>query len=257
MEVTEGSFAWRIDRALERVGVRALGERQACVVVFDTAEWSGDGDRLASFLDAWELTRAARFRFEGDRGRYVLAHMLWRRVLRMCLGKGGELPRVLPDALGQPLLPDHPGHVTSLSRSGPFVAVAVARWAAVGIDIECFPPLHAMDDVLEVVGTPAEREALARPVAEARQRAALGLWTAKEAVLKACGVGLQIDPAKVDTSLHPIPDPCGRPLAWRLLQLKLPGGLMGALAAPGEPGPLSVFWLGAGEGPIGSADWTL
>lgn len=257
METRGGRFAGQVDVALERAGVRQLHGAQACVVVFDTAEWSNGRQQAALMLDVWERARAARFRFEADRTHYVLAHAFWRRVLRMCLGTGSVLPRVLPDALGRPLLPDHPGHVTSLSRSGPFAAVAVARWAAVGVDIERFPPRHAIDEVLAVVSTPGEREALAGLVGEPRQRAALGLWTAKEAVLKACGTGLQVDPARVDTSCHPIPDPCGRSLAWRLLRLELPGGVVGAVATPGEPGALSVCWLGAGGGSTACADWTL
>ncbi|WP_169816729.1 4'-phosphopantetheinyl transferase family protein [Dyella thiooxydans] len=243
--------------ALEQAGIGRVAGAQAWVVVFDTAEWLDGLQQAALTLDAWERARAARFRFEGDRTSYVLAHALWRRVLRMCLGTGPVLPRVSPDALGRPLLPDHPGHVTSLSRSGPFAAVAVARMAAVGLDIECFPARHALDDVLAAIGTPAERQALAGLAGEPWQRAVLGLWTAKEAVLKAWGTGLRFDPALVDTSRSPLPDPSGRPLAWRLLRLSLPAGLIGAIAVPGEPEALSICWLGAAGNIVTYADWTL
>lgn len=257
METRGGQFARRVDVALEQAGVGRLAGAQAWVVVFDTAEWSDGLQQAASVLDAWERARAERLRFEADRTSYVLAHALWRRVLRMCLGTGPLLPRILPDALGQPLLPDHAGHVTSLSRSGQFAAVAVARMAAVGVDIERFPARHSLDGVLAAIGTAAERKALAGLAGEPWQQAVLGLWAAKEAVLKARGTGLRSDPALVDTLQSPVPDPCGRPLAWRLLRLVLPAGLVGAIAVPDEPEALSTCWLGAGGNIVTHADWTL
>ena len=48
------------------------------------------------------------------------------------------------------------GLVTSLSHSGTMVAVAIAQGAAVGVDIEGFPPRTNLHDIAGVLCTPAE-----------------------------------------------------------------------------------------------------
>ncbi len=245
MRTRDGRFARLVDLALGRAGITLLGPAQACVVVFDTTRWFAEEAAALPVLAEWEVERAARFRFQADRTGYVIAHALWPMVLAACLGAKGELPRVAPDQRGRPLLPDHAGYVTSLSRSGQFAAVAVARAAAIGVDIERFPPRHALDDVLGVIATSHERAAVARLSGEPRQRAMLGLWAAKEAMLKAWGVGLGFDPALVDTARSPLFDPFETGLAWRLHTLDLPGGLLGALAVPGELEALNVHLLDA------------
>ena len=216
-------------------GIVPLATGEACAVVFDTRAWAEHGEAAFSCLGPDERARAARFRFRADRDAYVMSHALWRAVLQVCLGS-----RTAPwDSLllathssGQPWLPDHPAWAISLSRSGPFAAVAAAYAAWVGVDIERFPPRQSLEEVMATISTPAECDAIGRHVGEARARAMLQLWTDKEAVLKAWGTGLVLDPVRVDTLARPVqhPDREGRPC--NLNVPALPPALVGALAAP-------------------------
>ncbi len=242
-----GFLGWAID-ALRRAGGGPLATGEACVAVFDTRAWACAGDAAGRCLDPAERTRAERFRFEADRAAYTVSHALWRAMLLACLGRpAGGRGDVRLDARpsAPPRLPGHPGCATSLSRSGPFAAVAVARAGWVGVDIERFPPRQPLEMVLEAIATPAEHAAIgAAAAAGPGARAALRLWTDKEAVLKAWGVGLALDPLRVDTLDRPVRHPDRSAGACDLHALVLPDGLVGSLALPPGAGPVRQILAG-------------
>ena len=89
----------------------------------------------AAILSQDEKARAARFRFEDDRIRWIRAHSALRQIL-------GNLLNVSPTELvfaagihGKPTLVGHPGTEFNLSHSGEYAMVAVSD-CAVGIDLE-------------------------------------------------------------------------------------------------------------------------
>ena len=86
-----------------------------------------------------------------------------------------------------------PRHISfSLSQAGDLAVLAVARGRDVGVDIERLRPL---EDVMDLAhGLFAREEVNLLDAADPRDRAALflRLWTAKEAVVKAIGVGLSM-----------------------------------------------------------------
>lgn len=84
----------------------------------------------------------------------------------------------------------------SVSGRENFCAVAMAE-TPIGVDIE---PLRAIEPPWSLLH-PNERKALETPTSEARLDAFLRLWTAKEAYLKALGVGFARDPAKIAIDL--------------------------------------------------------
>ena len=78
------------------------------------------------------------------------------------------------------------GWFVSLSRVGSLVAVAVTDVAAVGLDIESVASV-ARAPVADVLLHPSETASSHGKLAR--------LWCAKEAVLKAAGVGLRVSPS--------------------------------------------------------------
>lgn len=81
----------------------------------------------------------------------------------------------------------------SLARAGTLLAVAVTGAGPVGIDVESLAALAAFP-VDAGLCSPVEAAALAALPPRAAAAARAVLWTSKEAVLKAVGVGLRVDP---------------------------------------------------------------
>jgi 4'-phosphopantetheinyl transferase len=129
------------------------------------------------------------------------AHVLVRRCARC----GG--------AHGKPLLQSPSLHV-SLAYVPGAVAVAVTGAGPVGVDLERLPATD-FDGFGDVVLAPGETATT--PAERAR------LWTRKEAVLKATGHGLTVDPRTVDVR-------GSTALGAHLYDVELPGALAGAVA---------------------------
>lgn len=149
-----------------------------------------------------------------------------------------------------PTAPDGVPFQASLSRAGGRVVVAVTTQAPVGVDIERTSDV-ARASIDAAAFHPAEYAALlALPGGRRDDRRAL-LWTAKEAVLKAAGVGLAIDPALLElrvrggrVELVGWPPTLALGAAPRIQTFELAGGIIGALAArPGAGGGIDFLRL--------------
>jgi 4'-phosphopantetheinyl transferase len=138
-----------------------------------------------------EQARAARFRFAADRWIYVAAHFLLARAVEMTLGAGGRYWSLDAGSNGaKPSLrvDGHEPLYVNLSHTRGAAAVAITRAGEVGVDVEAVRPLIDREGIAALVFTANERRALA----EATDPADLfvRLWTRKEAVVKAFGIGL-------------------------------------------------------------------
>ena len=162
---------------------------------FFTGEPSGEDVTVLS--DA-ERARSARLVRTGDRARFVAAHAAQRRLLARYLGtdpaaiRFGRSPccRCGSTEHGRPSIEWPPAALShNLSRSGQHWLLAVAAAGPVGVDIECHRGIE-LDRMADACLTASERLYLRDQPDELRQPAFFRCWTRKEAVLKACGVGL-------------------------------------------------------------------
>jgi 4'-phosphopantetheinyl transferase len=194
-------------------------------------------------LDDAERARLARFRRPEDAARFLAAHALLRvlvgRTLGVSPGQIGITARCphCGGPHGKPTVPDAPGLELSLSHSGGWVVVALARGAPVGVDVELLRPLADLDALAERVRSPAERDRGDGDGSDGLLRT----WTRKEALLKASGDGLAVPMA--DLTLSPpgaaprLIDWAGRPAngaAW-LADLAPDGEHVGCVALLGVP----------------------
>jgi 4'-phosphopantetheinyl transferase len=220
----------------------SLPEDEVHVVCASLNRPSVDVERLHRLLAADERDRAARFRFERDRSRYIVG----RGLLRLLLARYVERP---PEAISfaygrfqKPRL-GHEGPAFNLSHSGSLALYAFTSEEEVGIDIELDDADFARERIAEMFFSPTEVAAL-RSLPEAVQpRAFLTCWTRKEAFIKARGDGLQLALDSFDVSLVPTAQPellrtqwsRDEPEQWSLRDLSDPEmGYIAALALRGR-----------------------
>jgi 4'-phosphopantetheinyl transferase len=213
---------------LRKAGIRRPTDDEAVVVLACATDFPGEWDDARNMLDATERSRAARFRFARDADTYIAAHALWRSAL--CLALDTQHPPLRFTEAGQPVLPGT-GLATSLSHTGHFIAIAIARAATVGVDIEQVPPRMKLQALAPSFCTPREHTSVMALAAAEREDALLALWTRKEALLKAYGTGLRMDPATVSADGGVDIELPGY-ATLRIHALEIGPYLKGALAAP-------------------------
>lgn len=242
---------------LRHGGRSSTNENEALVVLFDSSHWTGFRSEASRVLPSLERERSLRFRQEQHRNAYVMAHAVWRLVLGEVLGIAPENVPLESTTHGQPRLPGT-GYATSLSHSGNHVAIAVVRAECIGIDVEQAPPRAGMRDLLKVVCTPDEAGAISALSPSMQDGALLELWTRKEALLKAFGVGLLATPSTIraDPGIPIAPPPLAACMpACVVHSMTLPQGWVGALAAPGHVSVLRVHWLPMNETAVYTDTW--
>ena len=167
---------------------------------------AGLGD-LPSLLSAAELERGSRFSFEKDQARFVSC----RASLRILMGRyTGIAPEKLVfryEPQGKPALAGVSGWQFNVSHSRDLAAIAISRYDAVGIDVELIDPHFPRDEVApDILAVDELRDLAALPVA-GQPPYFFQLWTLKEALLKAVGGGLSLDPRdiriRLDAELNP------------------------------------------------------
>ena len=155
------------------------------------------------FLDAAERERAARFHFERDAHRHRASHTALRQLLSQRTGVAAHALRFATGSHDKPRLDLPQAPAFNMSHSGRWALIGIGGAAPIGVDIEV---PREMDDLMALAErnfTATEcRELLALPEA-GRLRAFLRCWTRKEAVLKAVGSGLSIEPGLFEAGTTP------------------------------------------------------
>jgi 4'-phosphopantetheinyl transferase len=177
------------------------------------ARTDGSPERLAEAarrLGADERTRAEGFRFDDDRARFVLARSFLREVLGRHLGVAPEAVR-LREASGRKPALDGPdaaaGLDFSLSRSGGIVLCGVVARGRIGVDVERVRSLPDLADVAATAMSAAELASWSAEPARHRERRFFEIWTRKEALGKATGLGISRGPRGLAV---PLDVPAGR-----------------------------------------------
>ncbi len=197
-----------------------------------------------------ERERAARYRFERDRDRYIVARGALRAILGRYLGLAPADPRFVYGPQGKPALaPEHGAGISfNLSHAGDVALYAVTRGRRVGIDVERVDPDIVGTTVAEHTFSPREVAALRALPRRQQPEAFFRCWTRKEAYVKALGAGLALDLRSFDVSLAPgdppallatRPDPY-EAARWSLHDLDAGPGYTAALAVEGHDVRISL-----------------
>ncbi len=146
-------------------------------------------DAPLEHLAADEHARAARFQFAPDARRWITGRSLLRRTLGECLKCDPHTLQFETGPWGKPRLKSSPLRF-NLSHSGGLLLLALAWDQEVGVDIEHLRHDFVPEDLAAPVCSPQEQTALRQTAPAERHAAFLALWTAKEAYVKARGMGL-------------------------------------------------------------------
>jgi 4'-phosphopantetheinyl transferase len=182
-----------------------------------------------------ERSRAARFRFERDRRRFVVARGALRDLLGRYLGADPGQIRFVYNAFGKPELhPEFGGRLKfNLAHSADLALIAIGRDADIGVDVEHIKGRGESNyaDVARSFFSTTEVDALSRVPTHLYDQAFFSCWTMKEAYVKGRGEGLTIPLTSFSVPITADPAAaavrCGH---WSLFTLQPAPGYIGALA---------------------------
>lgn len=205
--------------------------------------------QLAACLSPAERDRAGRFRGAILTRRYEAAHGALRRILGAYLDRAPETVSFVTNPHGKPDL-DIDGRLTfNLSHSGPQALIAVARGRSVGVDLEVVRDLPEAADFARRNFAAEEWQAWSATAAARQMDAFFAYWTAKEAYLKALGLGLArpldsfavaVDSVGSVRLLRDALDP-DAPNRWCLARLQPGQDTSAAIAVDGPLNALEAF----------------
>lgn len=201
--------------------------------------------QLAQTLRPNERARAARFHFERDRRRFIVARGALRAILGRYLALAPEQVALSYGPQGKPFLTRQPENAPlqfNVAHSHELALLAFARSREIGVDLEHVHPMPDMEQIAARFFSVQENEALKKVPDNQKLDAFFNCWTRKEAYIKARGQGLSIPLDSFCVSLAP-----GRPAAllkvennpqetarWTLTALQPAPGYVAALAVEGS-----------------------
>jgi 4'-phosphopantetheinyl transferase len=156
---------------------------------------AGELERRVAWLAVDERGRASRFRNPLDRRRYVAHRSALREILGAYLGLEARQVQLDRDRLGKPRLAGEAGTgwQFSVSHSGDFGLVAVRRGRQVGVDVEQVILGFDWREVAALALSEREWRGIGARPADRQCEAFFAIWTRKEALAKAVGLGLRIE----------------------------------------------------------------
>jgi 4'-phosphopantetheinyl transferase len=197
---------------------------------------------LSEWLSSAERARAARFRPDRDRRRYIVARARLRQHLALRLGMPPQSVRFVYGANGKPALARDAAAADwrfNVSHCRDVAVYAFSLGSDVGIDLEAIHPVAEADDIAARFFSRRESEAYLALAPQDRPLGFLNCWTRKEAFLKALGDGHSLPLGHFDVSLAPgeparllrMRDAPDAPALWRLDSFSPVPGFIAAVAS--------------------------
>ncbi len=177
--------------AQQVVRLEAAGRWPGDVEVWHVAIPPCDSRVDDSVLEAAEHERASRYRQDADRVRYKVTRAALRQLLGDRLGVDAASLQFATARNGRPELAGAASALSfNVSHSGEHALIAVSVGGLVGVDVEHVDPRLNWQELLDLVCTDSEQRALRGEPVWCQRHAFFRYWTAKEALLKAVGLGI-------------------------------------------------------------------
>lgn len=148
-------------------------------------------DALAlSDLSSMEQIRLASFRQFNDRLRFAATRLALRQLLGQALGIPASSVPLYIDKMGKPKLGIGAPLSFNVSHSGSYALVALSYHGQIGVDIEAIRSDIKVGSIAQQAFSQREIAYLERTDESGRITLFYTLWTCKEAILKALGLGI-------------------------------------------------------------------
>lgn len=147
-----------------------------------------------------ESLKATRFHFEKDRHLYETAHISLRLILSLYQNISPAKIKFVFGKNGKPFLEktQNPRNIAfNLSHTFDLVAVGITSFPQIGIDVEFTDSKEINRDLISQISTKEEFKIYEKQSLSLQNKLFFKLWTRKEALLKASGTGLSIEPNQV------------------------------------------------------------
>ncbi|HEY3968528.1 MAG TPA: 4'-phosphopantetheinyl transferase superfamily protein [Planctomycetaceae bacterium] len=216
-------------------------------------------DGLRMNLADDELARAARYKFDRHRRRFIACRGQVRQILANYLGTDASRLSFQYGPKGKPALAapwSESGVEYNVSHSHERALCAVALNHELGVDVEHLRTPYDFEGIAAQFFAAEEVAALRELSDSARLTAFFACWTQKEAVLKAVGAGLSIPLNQVVVSLAPqqpavirnFLDASGQSTDWWMQNLEPFPGYVGAIASQGSSLEMACWQFPVGNG---------
>lgn len=156
---------------------------------------AGDNSLMeqSAVLSGAEQAAAAQYKHAGARACYQAGHTALRLLLARYLHVRAEELSFVCGEHGKPSLSNQNSVHFNISHSGDWIALAFARHTPIGVDIEHARDTRRTDLIVRRFFHPQEAAAYASLPEPEKQRFFYERWTAREAALKALGIGLTVE----------------------------------------------------------------
>ena len=147
-------------------------------------------NQLATLLSAEETARANRFRFREHKRRFIAARGILRQLLGAYLAINPRTVDFSYGEKGKPTLSNVTELQFNISHSQASALLGFSLEHLIGVDLEYQRGLTDALKIAQRFFSPRESRMLQETAPEQQEKLFFQLWTAKEAYLKALGIGL-------------------------------------------------------------------
>lgn len=168
----------------------------ATIVHVDLTPYAVRVEQAEVALDRTEKGRLSRYRLPRPRHEFALCRAALRAVLCLRLGCRNDDLAFEASPHGKPaaVVGGRPAAICfNVSHSGNHGLIALAEQGRIGVDVEERRSRPDPDGPIRTVFCPAEQAELAAARGAHKTELFFTLWTMKEALIKALGVGLSLD----------------------------------------------------------------
>jgi 4'-phosphopantetheinyl transferase len=147
-------------------------------------------EKYRGFLSKEETAKSWRFRFDRDRVSYILVHGLLRWMLGRHFGISPQVVEITYNSFGRPSVSGYSRQVFfNLSHSSGVSALAFDPENEIGVDVERIDDEFDFEPIAQMFFSKKEKQYIQHSKENSRNRF-YQLWTRKEALLKAVGIGI-------------------------------------------------------------------